>query len=178
MYPRNETEAEWNFFFSALTKREALKDCLDLMHVLLLGPGEDQDIVQVHKHVLVEHVPQHVIDQGLEHDRGVGEPEKHHQILIVTSGVVEGRLPLIDAGSQRLIKVQYVSMASYSVADREYRHLPRLQIDGAVVWLVWRHLGLAEQLPEIVTHRWQFDRVGAGLGQADSWSAAACFRQT
>lgn len=63
--------------------------------MLIFGVGEDQDIDQVDKNILVEHVSEHVINQGLEHGWGVGEGESRHQIFIMSCGSVEGCLPLI-----------------------------------------------------------------------------------
>ena len=38
--------------------------------VLLYGRGKDQDVVEVHEDGAVQHVPEHVVDQGLENRRG------------------------------------------------------------------------------------------------------------
>lgn len=32
------------------------------MNMLLSGPGEDEDVIQVHKNIMVKHVSEHVID--------------------------------------------------------------------------------------------------------------------
>lgn len=36
--------------------QQALEDGLDMIYMFLLATGEDQDVVQVDKHTLVEHV--------------------------------------------------------------------------------------------------------------------------
>ena len=75
--------------------QEALEDRLDMMNVLLFGPGEDEYIIKIHKDISVEHVSEHIIDEGLEHSRSIGEPERHHQVFVMSCRGVEGRLPLI-----------------------------------------------------------------------------------
>jgi len=37
-----------------------------MMNMFLLGPGEDQDVID--EHVLVQHVCQNIIDESLEKD--------------------------------------------------------------------------------------------------------------
>ena len=37
--------------------QQALEYSLDIMNMFILGPGEDQDVVQVDKHVLVQQFP-------------------------------------------------------------------------------------------------------------------------
>lgn len=68
----------------------ALQDGLDVVDMFLLGPGKDEDVVQVDKNVAVQHVPKHVIHQGLEHSRGVRKTEGHHQVPVVTSSGIGG----------------------------------------------------------------------------------------
>lgn len=45
--------------------------------------------------VLIRYVPEHIINQPLEHGRGVGQTKWHHQILIVLLWGVECRLLLV-----------------------------------------------------------------------------------
>jgi len=52
-------------------------------------PGEDQDIIQINKHELIEHVSEHVIHQHLENSGGIGETKGHHQVLVMSSGGIE-----------------------------------------------------------------------------------------
>lgn len=42
-------------------------DCLGMVDVLLSGVGEDQNIIPVENTVFVQHVPHHVLYQGLEY---------------------------------------------------------------------------------------------------------------
>ena len=74
--------------------QEALEDPLDMVNVFLTEVGEDQDVIEVNKDKPVEHVPEHVVHQGLEDSRNVGEAEGHHQVLVVAGGGIERRLPL------------------------------------------------------------------------------------
>ena len=43
----------------------------------------------------IKHVPEHIVDQGLEDCRGIGEAKGHHQVFVMPSGSVECSLPLI-----------------------------------------------------------------------------------
>lgn len=76
--------------------QEALKDGLDMMDVLLLGPGEDEDVIEINKDISIEHVSEHIVHHCLEDGRGIGQAERHYEILIVSSWGVECRLPLIS----------------------------------------------------------------------------------
>jgi hypothetical protein len=61
----------------------------------LSGTGEDEDVILVEIDEPVQHVAENIIDQSLDHSRGVGKAKWHDQILIVTAGRVEGVLPLV-----------------------------------------------------------------------------------
>ena len=67
-----------------------------MLLVLYRVTGENQDVIQVHEHKPVEHVPKDIINQSLENCRGICESEGHHQIFEVSKGGVERRLPLIS----------------------------------------------------------------------------------
>lgn len=66
-----------------------MENLSDVEHIFLAGTGEDED-----KDKPVQHVPENVIDQTLEHSRGIGKAKWHEQILVMTTGRVEGGLPL------------------------------------------------------------------------------------
>ena len=55
-----------------------LQDLSDVSRLLRQGPREDQDIVNVDEDRAVQHVPEDIINQGLEDSGGVGEPEGHN----------------------------------------------------------------------------------------------------
>ena len=81
--------------------QEALKDGLDMMDVLLLGPGEDEDVIEINKDISIEHVSEHIIYHCLEDGKGIGQAERHYELLVVSSWSAECRLPLLsfsDAG--------------------------------------------------------------------------------
>lgn len=46
-----------------------------MVDVFFLGPGKDEDGVQVEKHIAVQHVPDHIVHQGLEHSRTLVRPK-------------------------------------------------------------------------------------------------------
>lgn len=57
--------------------------------------AEDQDVIQVHEDVLIKHVAEDVVDEGLEHSRSVGETKRHDQVFIMANRGVERRLPFV-----------------------------------------------------------------------------------
>lgn len=57
----------------------------------MYSSGEDQDFVKVDKHVPVQHVSEHVVNQGLQDGTAVG----HHLALVMTPQHIECGLPLI-----------------------------------------------------------------------------------
>ena len=64
--------------------------------VLLHGSREDKDVVDVNKHGAVQHVPEDIVDQGLEDSGGVDESEGYNQVLKVAQRCVERGLPLVS----------------------------------------------------------------------------------
>jgi hypothetical protein len=66
-----------------------------LENMFLSQAGKDKDVVEVDEHELVQHIPENVIDQGLEHSRSIGQTKRHHQVFIVSASSVEGCLPLV-----------------------------------------------------------------------------------
>ena len=89
--------------------QEALKNRLDMMDVLLLGLGEDEDVVNINEDIAIEHVPEHIIYQSLEDGRGIGQAKRHYKILVVSSWGVESRLPIVSfPDSDEVISVAQV----------------------------------------------------------------------
>ena len=76
------------FAFLRLDKQpilqETLQDLADMQLMFCEGPRENQNVINVLKHKLMEHVSQNVIDQGLEYCRSIGKSKRHHQIFKVT----------------------------------------------------------------------------------------------
>lgn len=72
-----------------------MKNLSDVENLFLGGAGEDKDVVEVDEDEPVQHVVENIINQSLEHSRGVGKPKLHDLILVVTAGCVEDSLPLI-----------------------------------------------------------------------------------
>ena len=64
--------------------------------MFVLGPGEDQDIIEVDENELVKHVSENVVNKSLEDGRSIGEAKRHHQVLVVAGGGVERHLPFIS----------------------------------------------------------------------------------
>ncbi len=63
--------------------------------MLFPGSGEDEDVIHVDEDEVVEHVSEHVIDQGLEDSRSTGEAEAHYEVFIMPHGGVECCLSLV-----------------------------------------------------------------------------------
>ena len=57
--------------------------------------GKHKDIIKVYKYESVQHVPENVIYQGLEHSRSVSQSERHHQVFVVPTSHVKDGLSLI-----------------------------------------------------------------------------------
>lgn len=76
--------------------QKSLKDQKDVLGVFLNVAGENQDVIQVNKNELIEHVSENIIYEGLEYCRGVGESKGHNQIFRMAEGGIEGCLSLIS----------------------------------------------------------------------------------
>ena len=85
--------------FLGLDEQPVLEEVLeDLADVTLVRPsilGENQDVIQINKYELVDHVPLDVVHQGLEDSRRVREPEQHDEVLPVPRWRVKGCLSLV-----------------------------------------------------------------------------------
>ncbi len=66
-----------------------------MTHMLLQGSWKNLNVIKVDKNELAEHVPEHVINKGMENSRGVREAKGHNKVFIMPSGGVEGSFPLI-----------------------------------------------------------------------------------
>lgn len=61
--------------------------------VFLGRTGKNQDVVEVDEHETIYHIPEHIVYQALE--KHVSVTKRHDQVLIMSTGSVEGCLPLI-----------------------------------------------------------------------------------
>ncbi len=66
-----------------------------MLDIITLVLGEDQDIVEVNKNKLIDHVSEHVVDECLEDCRGVRKAKRHDQIFKMPGMGVKGGLPLV-----------------------------------------------------------------------------------
>lgn len=56
---------------------------------------EDQNVAHVEEDEFVQHVSEYITDEALEHSRGVGKAKRHHKVLIMTRGGIEGCFTLL-----------------------------------------------------------------------------------
>jgi hypothetical protein len=82
-------------FYKKLVLQHVLEKLSDVEHVFLGRAGEDKDVIDVDEDEPVQHVTENIINQSLEISRGVDKVKGHDQELVVATGHVEGRLPLI-----------------------------------------------------------------------------------
>lgn len=75
---------------------ESLKNLADMLDVFNHGLGEDEDVIQVHKHELVKEVAQHIVNQSLENSWSISNSKRHEPVLIMSIGSVEHCLPLVS----------------------------------------------------------------------------------
>ena len=107
--------------------------------VLLHGSRENQDVVDVNKHGAVQHVPEDIVDQGLENSGGVGESEGHDKVL-------EERFPNV--------LLHRLTLGPREIEQATPREgSPGKEVDGAVIRAVGgqgQSVGFAEHLPKVV----------------------------
>ena len=82
-------------FYKQLVLQKASENLSDVEHMFFGGAGEDEDVIEVDKDEPVHHVTENIINQSLEHSRGVGKAKWHDQILVVTAGCIEDSLPFV-----------------------------------------------------------------------------------
>ena len=66
-----------------------LKDCLDVVDMVLLGARVDEDIIQVDESMFAEHVTEYIIDQDLENCRGSLLEQKGQGQLVRPKGMTK-----------------------------------------------------------------------------------------
>ncbi len=75
--------------------QEPMEDLTDMLDVFCLTLGKDEDIIQVDKHKSAQHISKHVIDETLKNGRWVRQAKRHNQVLKMSQGGVESRLPFV-----------------------------------------------------------------------------------
>ena len=103
MYPRKVVEGTWNSHFSAFT------DLFDMQLVFCERLGENQNIIDVHKHKLMQHVPEDIVHKALEYCGGVGETKQHDEVFEVAQGCSKSRLQLVSLNdAHQMIRIAKV----------------------------------------------------------------------
>lgn len=72
-----------------------LQDDLDMVNMVTMRLVEIDDVIKVNKHIMIQHVPQHIVKQVLEPVGALVKTKGHHQLYKMSSRGVEGSLPLI-----------------------------------------------------------------------------------
>lgn len=54
------------------------------MNVFLAGLGEDEHIIKIDKHELVEYISEDIVDERLEDRWSIGEVKGHNKIFIMS----------------------------------------------------------------------------------------------
>jgi hypothetical protein len=75
----------------------------DVENVFLGRKRENKDVVEVDE--TIQHVPEHIVYRGLENSGSVGEPKRHDQVLIMSTGRIEGHLPLVSLADPNKVVV-------------------------------------------------------------------------
>ena len=71
---------------------------------------EEEDVIQVDEHNLVQHVTKYIIHLHLENSYSICEPKWHYEVLILASEGVKGSFPLIPLPyPQKMISIFKVS---------------------------------------------------------------------
>jgi hypothetical protein len=78
-----------------LVLQKTLEDLPITADMFLWRVGKHEDIIKVDEYEPVQHVPENVVYQGLEHSRSVGQSKRYHQVFVVPANCVKVGLPLI-----------------------------------------------------------------------------------
>ena len=104
------------------TVQEAAEDRSDVSDMLHLVMRENQDIIQVNEDKLAQHIPEQVIDQGLEDRWGVCQTKGHHQIFMMSSWCYEGRLPLLSLpDANQMICIPQVELGEHCCPLEQFK---------------------------------------------------------
>lgn len=79
-----------------MMSEESLKNLPDMLDVFNHGLGEDEDVIQEHKHELVKEVVMHIIVRGLENGWSISKSKRHDPVLIMSIRSVFHCLPLFS----------------------------------------------------------------------------------
>lgn len=66
-----------------------------MVDMFLPDLGKDEDVDQIDEHILIQQVPKKIIYESLEDDQGIGQTKGNDLILVMFSGYIESRLPLV-----------------------------------------------------------------------------------
>ncbi len=67
-----------------------------MLDVFFKVPGEDQDVIKIHKHRAAEEVSEDIIYKGLEDGGSVGKTKGHNKVFEISKGGVKCCLPLVS----------------------------------------------------------------------------------
>lgn len=59
-------------FHIQLILQEAFQDYSDVGNVILQGDRVDQDVVDIHDHLVANHAPEQLVNECLEHRQSIG----------------------------------------------------------------------------------------------------------
>ncbi len=66
-----------------------------MLHMFLICIRIDKNVIDVNNYPTVQHVPEDIVDEGLEYRRTVGKAEGHNRIFIVPSAGGKSCFPFI-----------------------------------------------------------------------------------
>lgn len=90
--------------------QEVLEDLAEIRDVGLQVRREDENIIVIHKHKDIKHVPQNIIDQCLKHSKSILKPKGNHKGLVVSTGVFK-HCPFIPlANCDKLVSISEVPL--------------------------------------------------------------------
>ena len=102
--------------------QEAAEDRSDVGDMPLLVPRKDQNIIQVNKDKLVQHLPEQVVDQHLEDSQSVGQAKGHYLVFVVSCWGVEGRLPLISLpDADQMLSIPQVQLGEHHCPLEQFK---------------------------------------------------------
>lgn len=91
--------------------KQSLKDQPNTSHMICLIFGENENVIHIDKHKVVNEISQYIVHHCLKNSGSIGESKRHYKILKVTQVSVECRFPIISLtdGNQvvRLVEIQF-----------------------------------------------------------------------
>lgn len=74
---------------------EAIQHCACMPHVVVIGHGVNQDVVNVCKDIAPDHIPEGLIYEGLKDGWDVGQVIGHDKVFVMPLCGVKSGLPLV-----------------------------------------------------------------------------------